>query len=65
MCCFGRQMTVCRCEKTNLSLLAKGNSEGGETKAEDVKPLWSQGETQSDKQWKIEFRLNTGNVFVM
>lgn len=37
-------VAVCRGERTNLS---GGNSEGGETKANNVKPLWSEGDTQS------------------
>lgn len=53
MRCRGRQTAVCRCEKTNLSLVAKGNSAGGATKADKVKPLWSEGETPSDEPWKI------------
>lgn len=42
----------------------KGNSEGGETKADIVKPLWSEGETQSDPPWKIDFRVNAINALV-
>lgn len=37
----------------------RGNSEGGETKADIVKPLWSEGETQSDQRWKIDFKAES------